>query len=96
MAPTCELSAGREHDANPPAAVVRFLIKWVTAADGEQKRHVTTMCRPCYDSKAAEIRELARESGIRATGDNCVEVIARYAGGLRLPVHAGRDARPNR
>jgi hypothetical protein len=90
--PVCELYAGKEHQANPPAAVGRFLIKWVTAPGGEQRRHVTNMCRPCYDSKAAEIIELVREGGIRAWGDNCVEVIQRYDGGRRLPVHAGRDA----
>jgi hypothetical protein len=89
--PACELYAGKEHDAAPPAAVGRFLVKWVTA-EGEQRRSVRNLCRPCYDDKAGEIKELAREGGIRAGGDNCVEVIQRYAGGLRLPVHAGRDA----
>lgn len=57
----CELSAGRQHDDNPPDAVAEVILEWDTRA-GEPMRSVKKLCGACYEDKAEEFAEHARDA----------------------------------
>jgi hypothetical protein len=88
--PTCELSAGTAHNANPPVAAVEVVMEWETR-DGDLMRRIKYLCQDCFLDKAEEFTEHAREGR-----HSLLIVQSRYSDDARLPVKGrtiGRNLR---